>query len=92
MEWLTALLAVGCLFVAGQAVVDYLRHRRALEPRLECARTSGEQLRNRMEAARRELERRRREDGVRRTRPRDRPRPRGRPDARKPAPSTQMHI
>ena len=66
MEWVTALLAVGCLFIAGQVVVDYLRYRRALEPRLESARSSGEQLRDRMEAARRELARRRRETRARR--------------------------
>ena len=65
MEWLTALLAVGCLFIAGQVVVDYLRYRRALEPRLESARSSGEQLRDRMEASRRELARRRRETRAR---------------------------
>ena len=65
MEWVTALLAVGCLFIAGQVVVDYLRYRRALEPRLESARSSGEQLRDRMEAARRELARRRRETRAR---------------------------
>lgn len=65
MEWVTALLAVGCLFIAGQVVVDYLRYRRALEPRLESARSSGEQLRDRMEASRRELARRRRETRAR---------------------------
>ena len=62
MEWVTALLAVGCLFIAGQVVVDYLRYRRALEPRLESARSSGEQLRARMDAARREMARRRGEE------------------------------
>lgn len=61
MEWVTALLAVGCLFIAAQVVVDYLRYRRALEPRLETARSAGEQLRHRMEAARRELAKRRKE-------------------------------
>ena len=66
MEWITALLAVGCLFIAAQVVVDYLRYRRALEPRLETARSAGEQLRHRMEAARRELAERRKEgDSVR---------------------------
>ena len=65
MEWVTALLAVGCLFIAAQVVVDYLRYRRALEPRLESARSSGEQLRDRMEAARRELAKRRQEDSAR---------------------------
>ena len=58
MEWMTALVAVGCLFIAGQVVIDYLRYRRALAPRLESARNSGEQLRDRMEAVRRELARR----------------------------------
>ena len=65
MEWVTALITVGCLFIAGQGVVDYLRHRRALEPRLDSAMSAGEQLRDRMEAARRELARRRRETRAR---------------------------
>ena len=63
MEWVTALLAVGCLFIAAQVVVDYLRYRRSLAPRLETARSAGEQLRHRMEAARRELAMRRKEGG-----------------------------
>ena len=65
MEWVTALLAVGCLFIAAQVVVDYLRYRRALEPRLDTARSADLQLRHRMEAARGELARRRREGTAR---------------------------
>ena len=73
MEWVTALLAVGCLFIAAQVVVDYLRYRRALEPRLETARSAGEQLRHRMEAARRELAKRRKEGDPARPELRDGP-------------------
>ena len=73
MEWVTALLAVGCLFIAAQVVVDYLRYRRAMEPRLETARSAGEQLRHRMEAARRELAERRKEGDLARPEPEDGP-------------------
>jgi predicted nucleic acid-binding Zn-ribbon protein len=49
------MLAVGCLFFAAQVVVDYLRYRRAIEPRLESAEAAREHLRSRIEAAETEL-------------------------------------
>ena len=56
MEWVIALLAVGCLFFAAQVVVDYLRYRRAIEPRLERTEEARQDLRARLEAAEAELE------------------------------------
>ena len=56
MEWVIALLAVGCLFFAAQVVVDYLRYRRAIEPRLERTEEARQDLRARLEAAETELE------------------------------------
>lgn len=35
MEWVIAVLGVGCVFFAAQVVVDFITHKRAIEPRLE---------------------------------------------------------
>ena len=56
MEWVMALLAVGCLFFAAQVVVDYTRYRRAIEPRLDRADEAKQELRSRIAAAEAELE------------------------------------
>ena len=45
MEWVIAILAIGCLFFAFQIVMDYIKHKAVVAPRLE-----------RLEAARVELE------------------------------------
>lgn len=55
MEWVIALLAVGCLFFAAQVVIDYVRYRRAIEPRIERADEARRELRERIEAAEAEL-------------------------------------
>ena len=44
MEWVLALLAVGCLFFAAQVVIDYYRYKRAIEPRLDRADELREEL------------------------------------------------
>ncbi|HJP29432.1 MAG TPA: hypothetical protein QGF95_02640 [Candidatus Latescibacteria bacterium] len=56
MEWVIALLAVGCVFFAAQVVVDYLRYRRAIEPRLDRADEAKQDLQQRLAAAEAELE------------------------------------
>lgn len=61
MEWVIALLAVGCLFFSAQVVVDYLRYRRAIEPRLERAEEERQELKGRLQEAEAELEATRRE-------------------------------
>lgn len=56
MEWVIALLAVGCVFFSAQVVVDYVRYRRAIEPRLDRADASRKDLQARLEAAEAELQ------------------------------------
>ena len=51
MEWVIALLAVGCVFFAAQVVIDYVRYRRAIEPRLDRADEAKQDLRQRIEVA-----------------------------------------
>ncbi len=55
MEWVIALLAVGCVFFAAQVVVDYVRYRRAIEPRLARADEAKQDLRQRIAVAEAEL-------------------------------------
>lgn len=55
MEWVIALLAVGCLFFSAQVIVDYLRYRRAIEPRLARAEEARQELKGRIESAEAEL-------------------------------------
>lgn len=55
MEWVIALLAVGCWFFAAQVIVDYLRYRRAIEPRLDRAEEAKKDLQTRLAAAEAEL-------------------------------------
>lgn len=55
MEWVIALLAVGCVFFAAQVVIDYVRYRKAIEPRLDRAEEAKQDLRERIAAAEAEL-------------------------------------
>ena len=55
MEWVIALLAVGCVFFAAQVVIDYVRYRRAIEPRLDRADEAKQDLRRRIGEAEAEL-------------------------------------
>lgn len=50
-----ALLGVGCIFFGAQVVVDYMRYRRAIEPRLDRADEAKQELRSRIAAAEVEL-------------------------------------
>lgn len=59
MEWVIAALAVGCLFFALQVILDYVRYRSAIEPRIRQLEESREELKQRIEAARGELASRR---------------------------------
>jgi len=56
MEWVIALLAIGCVFFALQVIVDYVRYKRTLEPRLEHMAASREDLKTRIDAAESDLE------------------------------------
>lgn len=59
MEWVIAVLAVGCLFFAFQVVMDYVKYRAVVAPRMRQLEEAKEELRTRIEAARVELEQRR---------------------------------
>ncbi|MEW6750818.1 MAG: hypothetical protein AB1505_07555 [Candidatus Latescibacterota bacterium] len=59
MEWVIAILAVGCLFLTFQMVADYARHRALIAPRIRQLEQEADALRARIEAARGELEERR---------------------------------
>lgn len=50
-----ALLGVGCIFFGAQVVVDYMRYRRAIEPRFDRADEAKQELRSRIAAAEVEL-------------------------------------
>jgi predicted nuclease with TOPRIM domain len=56
MEWVIALLGVGCVFFALQVVVDYVKYKRALEPKLEQMAAVKEDLKARIAASEAELE------------------------------------
>ena len=34
MEWVIALLAIGCIFFAIQVVVDFVKYKREIEPKI----------------------------------------------------------
>ncbi len=55
MEWVLALLAVGCLFFAAQVVIDYYRYKRAIEPRLDRADELKDELQVKIDQANEQL-------------------------------------
>jgi hypothetical protein len=55
MEWVIAVLGVGCVFFAAQVVVDFIKYKRAIEPRLERLEQTKAELRSRIEATETEL-------------------------------------
>ena len=55
MEWVIAVLGVGCVFFAAQVVVDFIKYKRAIEPRLERLEETKAELRSKIEATETEL-------------------------------------
>ena len=55
MEWVLALLAVGCLFFAAQVIIDYYRYKRAIEPRLDRADELRDELQGKIDQANEQL-------------------------------------
>jgi len=55
MEWVIALLAVGCVFFGVQVIVDYVKYKKVIEPRLDRIERTKADLRNRIEEAEAEL-------------------------------------
>lgn len=56
MEWVIAALAVGCLFFAFQVIVDYIRYKAVIAPRIRQLEETKEELKGKLEAARGELD------------------------------------
>ncbi|MEE2659606.1 MAG: hypothetical protein VX733_13955 [Candidatus Latescibacterota bacterium] len=59
MDWVIALLAVGCIFFATQIAIDYFRYRKTIEPKIERAEALKEDLKGRIHEAEGELGRNR---------------------------------
>ena len=55
MEWVIAILGIGCLFFAFQIVMDYLKYRAVVKPRIHRLEIAKEDLRSRIDAAKAEL-------------------------------------
>ena len=55
MEWVIALLAVGCVFFGVQVIVDYVKYKRVIEPRIDRIEKTKSDLRSRIEEAEAEL-------------------------------------
>ena len=56
MEWVIAILAIGCLFFAFQVVMDYVKHKAVVEPRIQRLESARTNLEKKIEEARRDLE------------------------------------
>ena len=56
MEWVIALLGVGCVYFSAQVVVDYIKYKRALSPKLERMAVARQDLEARVAASESELE------------------------------------
>ena len=50
MEWVLAVLGVGCVFFAFQVIVDYIRYRRVIQPKIARLEEAKVQLRDKIEA------------------------------------------
>lgn len=57
MEWVIALLGVGCVYFSAQVVVDYIKYKRTLEPKLAQMAATRQNLEERIAASESELER-----------------------------------
>jgi chromosome segregation ATPase len=55
MEWVIALLAVGCAFFAFQIAMDYAKYKSVVGPRLERLEAAREELKVRIETSRTQL-------------------------------------
>lgn len=56
MEWVIAALAVGCLFFVFQVIVDYVRYKAVIAPRIRQLEETREELKGKIEAVRGELD------------------------------------
>ena len=56
MEWVIALLGVGCVFFAAQVVVDFIKYRKAIEPKMERLKEAKAELQSKIATTEAELE------------------------------------
>ena len=56
MEWVIALLGVGCVYFSAQVVVDYFKYKRTLDPKLAQMAVTRQNLEERIAASESELE------------------------------------
>ena len=56
MEWVIALLGVGCVFFAAQVVVDFIKYRKAIEPKMARLEEAKTELRSKIATTEAELE------------------------------------
>ncbi len=55
MEWVIALLAIGCIFFAIQVVVDFVKYKREIEPKIMRSQEMKEQLQTKIRATEADL-------------------------------------
>ena len=55
MEWVIAIFAIGCLFFAFQVVMDYVKSKSLIAPRIQRLEATREELSGRIESLRQEL-------------------------------------
>jgi DNA repair exonuclease SbcCD ATPase subunit len=55
MEWVIAIFAIGCLFFAFQVVMDYVKYKSLITPRIQRLEAARQELSARIEALRQEL-------------------------------------
>jgi chromosome segregation ATPase len=59
MEWVIAALAMGCVFFTFQVVMDYVRYRSVIKPRMEQLEQTRAELKQRLAQAQGDVEERR---------------------------------
>ena len=55
MEWVIAILAIGCGFFAVQIVMDYIKYKAVINPRIERLESAREELQARIDSSKSEL-------------------------------------
>ena len=55
MEWVIAVLAIGCLFFAFQSIMDYVKHKAVVGPRIQRLESTRADLERRIEVAKGQL-------------------------------------
>ena len=63
MEWVIAIFAIGCLFFAFQVVMDYVKYKSLIAPRIQRMEATKEELLERIESLRKDLGTRREQLG-----------------------------